>query len=438
MRHLLSMALLVAGCGDDGGPTDAAVMDAARMDAAQDGGGTDMLSILVVAMADQEPMVGATVALDTPGGRVEQRTGADGKATFDGLDLAQPHTVIAHAAGYAVFSYSELTRDEIGRLRTDGIVETDGSVRLALDRVRDTSGFITLSGTAAGMVNMGNYLAIDSTAESDDFHQMMGAAWQLDVPPGAPLTVVGVEVQLGAATGLVRGFRQDFLQWLTRDIPAPVADTMVALDFATDAVTPEPVVTGSFAVPTSADFFARASANVILRTDFDHGFTALGQPTEITFDMATNRFRYTLQHVDIGTAPAELVTTFVLAHGPRASLANLRGNMTGGDVDPGFIEPIDPVFPEFGIPHSLHDEISWDPVSELHSVAVQVVVDGVVVWVASGPGSATVRAIPEPPSSFDVGALTGTVDGRIVACGWNLGERRCERFAVGRGFELVP
>src|SRR5688572_10096594 len=223
MGRLLVVALVVAGCGDDGGGTDAAVMDAARMDSGQDGGGggTDMLAVLIVDAADQAPMAGATVALDTPGGRVEQQTGADGKTTFSGLDLARPHAVIAHAAGYAVFSYSELTRDDLARLDTDGIIEPDGSMRVALVPVSDTAGFITLSGTAAGMMNTGNQLAIDTTAESDDFHQMMGAAWEIDVPPGAPLTVVGVELEIGAATGLVRGFRQDFLQWLRKDIPAP-------------------------------------------------------------------------------------------------------------------------------------------------------------------------------------------------------------------------
>lgn len=438
----IACLLLTGGCGDDSGSTDAGrpAPDAPPGDSgAVDGGGAgnDELTVEVVAAsrveAERTPLEGATVALDGPDGRVELQTDAAGRVTFTGLTLSESHTVTAHLEGRNLFTVAGIDRTRLDTsLADEALLAPDGAVRLPLgERPLAPDELVTVTGTVSGMLDEGHFLNITATS-GFDAHQDTGTAFELEVEPGEAFDLYVIEFHPGEEIIEGRGYTTVFDQVRKVSVDALDADATVDVDFADGTIATQ-TSTGSFSSPPG-EFFERADLFVFLRSSFETDFAGLGGLQRL--ELVGDRFELEATTWAEGRSDEEVITQFFFQTGPRFSGANLTGDRLDDDTDIVFQSPVDPVTPAFGVAHPMEEAITWDLV-ETEGFSVQVTVDDRFLWqVVAGP-SATSVIIPDPPSSAS-DLLDGEIEGRIITCGLNLSEGRCDRFAAGRVFELVP
>jgi len=442
-RPVFALALvLLLGCGDDDARTDAGRDSGPIADA---GPSAQSLTLFVfeVVGTTETPLAGATVALDpAAGARVEQTTGADGKTTFEGLDLDAGVSFAVYAdLDHVISSVGTLTRTDFPRLMASGLINGGGELRMGLGLVEPPER-VTLSGTATNMTDTSHLLQVWALAPGATTSVMTGPAWSLKLPPTAdPFRLFVYEWFQPVGTTSARGFELTTVKYVLQNQPAVSADTTVDIDLSATGETPA-TFSGSFAIP-SGGFFDEADGNLWIRTPPEQGSAIIGHMNRIDVNTAGTAFEYEGQAVAIPGVTA-FTSHFTLSDSPRFSEVVLREDLRSGSHDPGFLEPPEPTRPAFGVVQPLHDPIEWttrdtDP-RFIVFLNRGLGANARTIWSHSAlPVGSTQTAFPQPPSTVDAGALfSDTVDGRVVACDWSAVERRCLRTAVARSFELAP
>ncbi|MBI5502403.1 MAG: carboxypeptidase regulatory-like domain-containing protein [Deltaproteobacteria bacterium] len=408
---------VAAGCGDDdsavddGGRDDgnsegAADADAdgdAEPDAEGDGGGeadaaTGTLSVLVTAHEwyDDEghPAEGATVAVDKPGGeRVEETTGADGRATFGAIDWSLGDASITAALeGYVVHS------------RT-GVAEVDGEVELGLFRRGPSPDLVELSGTALGMAADANTLSVGTTIRGEAYWSD-GPDWSIQVEPGAAFAIVAAERHSGP------GFSGQHLEmiidhWLLVDHAAITAATTFDLDFATGA-TPT-VVEGSFPMPARAESRLRTNGLGWITSFLTVGSATVSYPTVTDPASDWNSVEYTVEYVEpAGVDVADVRTQYCLVQSDNYSCAIEDGYPAAGAQAVTLLDLPRMIHPSGLTPYPLHDPIEWEAWdNEVYPLLV-LEDDAGRVWTIRGAMDATSMVVPTLPSIVDEAELLGT------------------------------
>ena len=399
-----------------------------------DGGGAGVLTVRVVTWVrppgEYRPIVGATVALDAPGGGLtEARTGTDGRVTFSTLDWsAGPAAVTAHAEGFVVTSRVDVTEAEGEVVVPCGAA--DGAA---------PAGWPVISGTAAGMLDEAHGLAVTTTASSYGWGDT-GPSWQLAVPPDTAFTLVAQEQHPDGATARIID------QWAMLEVPALDTSTTLALDFATP-LTPVSV-TNSVSLPPRADSPLRSRAMAYWwasSLDSDLGLT-VGQEEAAVRSADGNTWDMHGEYVVV-PGVEQPVALYVLWEGLARGLyayAIVDGHPTDGAQAFQFLDVPRMISPPDAVErHPLRDPIEWESFDEGTGIGLLIYRSGVLVWVivAHPPTEATTLTVPHLPSTTSDATLLGTTNVRaqLFSCADLLPPSRICRRATNTGqFVLQP
>ncbi len=347
-----------------------------------------------------DPVEGATVALDAPGGRrSELTTGADGRVTFEGLDWS---------AGTA-----DVTVHEEGHLLRS-MVQIDGSeeeVTVGLVPEDESDGFVEIHGRASNMSDADHQLAVYATS-ARTFTRDTGYFWSLMVEPGVDFTLVAAEHE--PITRSLRSCSQQVHGWVVLDHAAVAEDTAVDIDFASPAT---PVnVSSSVAVPDVRAESPLAGSTSIYSVVNDEwlyvGFSEHTAPS-------TDGTAFDLDFEYVEPAGLSAVQTIYRVAPMDTYLGYSRvvvaGYPVAGTHDLGFLDLPD-VHQNHMTYYPLREtEFSWD----LYDSGVEVFLDINFelsvpellrpLWRVDAPTDATSIRVPEPPSTFlETTSLEGT------------------------------
>jgi hypothetical protein len=408
---------LLAACGEDAeapasqsdsGDQDADLPDAeAGPEAAPDTAPDDVLPDvpeppdLVLSVLDpslfpnpsQEwaPIEGATVAVDLPSGsRIELVSDSAGKVTVPAAGFEEDTiTFVAHKQGYAVWSWETTVKD------------ATAYPWLLLYSLSDPE-LVTVSGTAIGMTSAAHQLMVNAST-SFDTSQKPGASFDVDVPPGQPFSLLGLEFT-GCAQACPRCTCQTFSQWTRLDHEAIDTDATVDIDFAT---TLEPKqTTGTIVLPDDPEsrMYTTAHPYVVVNSfegAIQHGFSL---STELSEDNAS--FSYLAEHVAWDGAP-DVTTTYYLIDnaGYGRSYLSVEGYPQDGATVSGFLD-IPAISSPLGRSMGLLDAFEWTPL-ETTDARMMLIRNGRVVWTATVTDASRLQ-LPPPPTSVDVLDLLGT------------------------------
>ncbi len=348
----------------------------------------------------EDPVEGATVALDAPGGRrSELTTGADGRVTFEGLAWS------AGTADVTVFKEAHLLRS---------LVQIDGSedeVTVGLVPEDESDGLVRINGRASNMSDADHNLAVYAT-NARSFTRDIGYFWSLPVEPGVDFTLVAAEHE--TITRSARTFSQQVHGWVVLDHAAVTGDTAVDIDFASPAT---PVnVSNAVAMPDVRAGSPLAGATSIYSVVKDEwlyvGFSEHTAPSSdgTAFDLdfeyvepagLTNvQTIYRVQPVDTFLGYSRVV---------------VAGYPEAGTHELGFLDLPD-VHQDHMAYYPLREtEFSWDlydsGVEVFLHISFELSVPELLLplWRVDAPTDATSIRVPEPPSTFlETTSLEGT------------------------------
>jgi len=434
----LGLCLAGGGCGDD---DITPLIDAGMVDS--DVGG-NRLTVLVfetmrgVAM----PISGATVALDPVGAaRLEQTTGVDGKTTFVGVELSAGAAVTASAGADRAIKSTAFLGAQLPELEAVGLANAAGEVTLELTLLAPPE-TLTLSGIATGLADNGHLFQVSALLPgAAPPPERAGPGWSLPIPRTTePFQILGCEYMRFPGTTSPRGSELTVFAWLLQNQTAVDGDTTIDIDMSTAAETPVPY-SGSFPVPSGA-FFDEARASMTIRVAPALGSAIIGHTRRIDINADGTAFDYEGEAITVAGA-TDLYAQYILADTPKFSAAYLRGDPRTAAQDPAFLEPPEPTSPAFGVDHPLHAPITWTSRDANAMFNISLVrgsgASALTVWRLSVPTGARQASFPNLPSTVDAAMLfSDTVDGRIIACDYDVAERRCLRSATARSFTLTP
>lgn len=434
---VIGLCFAVAGCGDDVVP----LVDAGAADSGPVGNSLTVLAFETIGRVAM-PISGATVALDQVGAaRMEQTTGADGKTTFVGVDLAAGASVTAAAGPDRAIRSATFSEAELPGLQTLGLANAAGEITLELTPLAPPDS-ITLSGTATGLADNGHLFMVSALAPgANPPAEHAGPSWSLSMPSTAdPFPMVACEYMRFPGTTSPRGSELTVFAWLLQSQAAVSADATIDIDMSTASETPAPYA-GSFTIPTGG-FFDEARASMSIRTAPALGSAIIGNTRRIDISADGTAFDYEGEAITVAGA-TDLYTQIILAKTPQFSMAYLRGDLRTGAHDPALLEPPEPTSPAFGVDHPLHAPITWISRDANAMFNLSLMrgsgTNAVIVWRLSVPTGSRQAAFPQLPSTVDAAALfSDIVDARINACDYSAEEQRCLRSAVARAFTLTP
>ncbi|NUO50956.1 MAG: hypothetical protein HOV80_19045 [Polyangiaceae bacterium] len=333
------------------------------------------------------PAVGVHVWLDLEDGtHLESTTDATGK-----VELTISEAAKAQKGDIVVF-------DDDGAFTAyvDQVIES-----LAIDvwLFRAPTKGISLSGDLLGLSNPGHYHTI-TAIPALDFHQAVGASWEIEIPSGIPVTLLGLEFGLGTDPVSPRGVSQSFFAWTSVTVPALERDTSIDLDFAAEK-TPTSFE-GSFPLPSGDGPLASEGTGYLT---VNCGPTAAlaatfcGAATRLDIDADGERFDYIAEYLPEGP---EYSTVYMLLDGSRYSQVAVEGPPTSLDhtVAPVELpEIIEPAQSELAWGHA----VRWQASAEAAEMAGALMIagsNGQLGRIFVPPGATEVRW-PALPSSVE-------------------------------------
>jgi hypothetical protein len=429
---LVALWSSAAGCGDDDGrPLDSGAGDGGGTDTGGSGG--EDYSVVVID-GDGAPRPGALVGFDAPGGgRFEETTGADGTATFPGVDWSVGEgTVTVVADGYVPHSHVQITPEVIAR-----DVDPAGNHRLLL-AIRQPPERVTIRGTIANPMSIAHRFNVIPAVVGATVYNDVGPTWSAEVPVAEPFRLTALEYEF---VGVFGDFTQTIHAATTVESPALTADTTIDLDLATpitfqtvDGTLPRPPADHPL---SGADPYFVVSSFDSDNSEFLGGATAMAPTADGT------GVDYTASWFDPGDVTEPLVR-FIYSDPPLITQVIVDGFPTAGIQDVTFLVPPDVVTPAFGDALPLHDPITLGA-SGGDDIAIGVaVIDGTesyIRWAVLVPPGSTTFAVPELPASVpesDVIVAGETYTGRIQLCDRRPDTLVCQRQALGRAFDLTP
>jgi len=375
-------------------------------------------------VASPTPMEGATVAADLPGGeRVEATTGADGQATFEGVDWSLgTATVTAFSPGYRPITWM-------------GLTEEDQRQTYYMFNV-DAPPWAPVSGTASNPDPQSTTLTLSPTVPGTG-HQSSSFDFTIGVAPDTPFSLVALQWAFGPTPSSNREVSQDFFGWTHVEHAAITGPTTVDVDLA-DQLTPV-AVAGTMVLPTDP-----ASA---LRTDgwayyqvqtWDTG-AYLGFVTRTHLAASEDEFTYVGEHVVVPDA-GDVVTVYYVGFGDGGiTVIREAGYPEDGATIQGFLEPPNitrPANPGVGVPLTDPIELAT-PDSDVEVVTLGILKQGAPRWILSAKAGATTFEVPALPSTANPAeVLGGGVLEGVIYLQADCDELECARYVGSEPFRL--
>jgi hypothetical protein len=348
---------------------------------------------------DGVPLQGATVALDAPGGeRFEQVTGADGKATFEGIDWSVGlFTASAHMEGYNIVTFAGF--DAVAT------IEAGEPSTYLMNITSEPPESLTVTGTATGLVDPGHSYIVN-VQRSWVASQWWGNSFETftaTVPRDAPFTLQGVEYEgtypgPGIDMPIYRVMQMDF-DPITEDI------SNLVLDFAAHEVQTHTADVW-FSMPPRAASPLRTGTPACYV--FDESPYPLGWAIRANISADGNLFDALLLWSEPSWVVDVTTQCIVYSQGMGSSTTFAAGFPQPGkmydlmDV-PRWISPADPA-----TPYPLHGTLEWELFDQ--GVEPQLVIWDVnkPIWIVYVADDAETLTLPEPPSSVDPITFLGT------------------------------
>ncbi len=443
------------GCSDDDstGDNNNTLQDAG-VDAAPDAGPQGESITFRVLDGDSSedgtpvPLMGATVAVDLPGGeRVEYTTDADGRVVVDGIDWSLgTMTTQAYYPGKGLVSFvaadASFTAETIA-------LSAEGDAEFFLMDVVPTvtpPTYVEVTGSATGLVDPTNTLIVlpigaPSTTPSD------GPAtddYSFDVAANEEFTLLAFEYTWnGFANGL--GYEQLIDRVMTMPVDPLLDATTIDIDLAAYETTLQTVD-----LSVSRNFRAESpllDLPLYVNVMTNYNGWGVGWAHHSDVNTAGDAHDVTLRWTEIaGVEEPYTWYRYIQGNNELYSIYRQPGYPEAGTVPalldiPDWIAPANPA-----MAHPLHDVISYEIFEDvtIHQLYLlknngnaYVVVQVVVIADCQDVVSFT---IPEPPSTVDTAALYGTSPllGQLVAGDPDANFEFFERYAVPELILVAP
>jgi hypothetical protein len=415
----LWVGLCAQGCSDDGSTVDAAVDGPTVVDGppAVDMGqdvavGESQTFIVAERTEASKPLQGATVALDPPGGgeRIEKKTDADGKVTFDIDWTAGDVTVTGHLDGYAMETFTNLNPARIAAM-PDSRKEGEALKILLYPLVSTAPESVSVSGTVTGLKDPAHDVVVNvqrSTVASE-WKGTATETFKVTAPKGADFVLQGLEMEDSVILPSGQGYQMTIHQVAHQAVNAVAQDTTgVALDFAAHAVATQ-----------------TADATVVLPKRKDSPLR-VGWPNCYVFNPESSYSNGWSKQVEVQPAQDQLAVTFIWTEPTWAQELSTYcrvSNAVTGDVSVmrekgcpkagAITQPMLDV-PRWVTPdstataHPLFSTMEWELFDKNTGTYLIYYKGKQLVWLVLMGPDATSVVVPQPPSSVDKTALFGS------------------------------
>lgn len=360
--------------------------------------------------ASAPPVSAAAIAVDLPGGRrLDLKTGADGRATIDGIDWSAGRmSITAWAAGRVVGSVLGMGKANLATLGAGGVF------RICLLK-RPAATTVDVTGVAKNMTDTSHSLIVSASDAPGQVVVSAGTSpYSLPVWTGGAGMVVACEMQ-GTVTG--RTLAQTFFGWTKADHPALQSTATLDLDFATKLPTSK--VSGHLKLPSNATSALRTRAFGYLRVStFESASqgTVTGLPTSSAPNAAGDMIDFSAEYVDLPSAGTPVTLYVLQVNNAVQSFVWRRGTPKDGATIDGFLDAFTLVQPRGTA--SLHADIEIaSPDSNQEGVAPGIALanaKGELAWTAmSWNRTVPTFRLPDLPAGVAVSDALG--DGPYVA-----------------------
>lgn len=456
MRTSLALALLLSACGDDASPdpdagrpdagppaVDAGAPDAGAPDAGPappDAGRTVDVAFVATrgtGVSDQAPAAGATVTLDLASGeRLEATADEDGRVELEAVALDGASVTAFVDEDHSLASIVELSEGRVAALIEEGHPQTDGALHLpCVLRASRASTLFLLGDAVAGL---GNRLGVSVIAPASTFDVRDALRFQVDVPDGAPFTVLFIDMaEVVAPDRTVGRLGTEVNVYGYAAVRSPGIDRhlMRDVDYTDD---------GIMALDTVGGSFGHARRGGVFETGTTYGFVhdadtlgVVGLLTRMDRDELGDR----IELESLYTMPegvTDLLTSYTYEDPPLLSRLLVPGPPADESIELVFPTPPQVMRPSPGTDSLLGDAVGWRGDDAPHRITVLDARDDLLWSVVVPPGldEARVPELPEPATRaalFDAEPFRG----RVALCAaWTRGH--CGELALGRTFRVLP
>lgn len=363
--HTVGLAVLAAACGDDDGTGTSTSSSSSTTTGATTGSGMttsssssssssstgggeqDTFSAIVIDGPTMMPLEGAGVAIDLEDGtRVEGLSDANGEVTLSFPATTTWASAIAHQDGrnFVVFP-GGMFQEPI-----QFFLDPDGS---------DTTGMVTVSGTATNMNSNADLLAVIAQLASGRqvaFEQESVSMYELLIPADDDFTLTFINGSPFAPSG--QDFTRTLQSYVTSQQTGINVDTTIDVDFAT-GIAPSGSFTTSLA--KAADASLAANGFAIVNAASDNGFA--GGSTSCVHDAVNDEYDCTGDLYDNGATVSSTFYVIMDKASPqepgRLVQAMVPGGPPSGLVDPDFPNPPTVTAPSGAGPHPVDTPMQY-------------------------------------------------------------------------------
>lgn len=403
---MLGLALLTCACigappVGDGQTTTTTVGDVGtdESDEGEDPEPDAGLVVLVWAQpgypSQLEPAQGAIVAVDTPDGRLEVFTDAEGRAVFE--DFEWSGAAIDVTAALPEFRL----RSRLGLV--EGDANEDGEIEIEVDRSGVSDGPLEISGPVLNKTSDSHDVIIGVEGGTGFWNSSL--QWSSYVLPDQAFGVVALEISY-VNDGGWRSIHNPIYGWFVTHSEGIVEDTVLPVDFA--EVPPSTVVEGSFMMPANPDSILRADSWSFISVTTNHGHGPMvGRAirTAVSDDGETCDFEIGV----VSPAWAQELRTCYRLNDPDGANYNSSTSCLDGppEVSVPELDFLEPPIPAPVANRGLHDPIEFANIDEGVRAEVNVMFQQQSLWFVTGPligpdPNASIT-IPAPPTGFENG-----------------------------------
>ncbi len=416
-----------AGCGDDDSSGN---NNNVQADAGVDAATGDTVRFKAVEMdtesATYVPVAGVLVAFDAPDGeRTEVTTGADGLATFEGVDWSQGDAAVTmYLEGYALVSAVNLDETSYN----DSLDESQ-SVPVPLQPLQAPApDSVTLSGSATGMDDPTRQLVVNTPAILDavansEFHGTGTQTWSVDVPTGEPFILQAIEGEYTALSS-GQGYNAPIYQVMQMEYgPVSADETDIELDFDAYGMTTY-TADVSVTMPTRTDSPIRTGGIPYCFVCASNSAYCHGWPTYE--DVVDNHNRIDLSFLWVDPDYVEDTYWFCRVTGDNGevALSKYEGKPTQDQVEtlidaPTWVTPADPT-----VAHDITEPLEWTFYEDVNVTYISFAANNIARWIIYAGPNATTATVPEPPTGVSYSTALGAhpvaklVGGTFVNGAW--------------------
>ncbi len=357
--------------------------------------------------AGRQPLEGASVAVDLPGGgHAEATTGADGRASFDADWSKGTAAVTAWKQGTSMFSWL-------------GVSAASANVGIVLQPL-EAPQTVTVTGNGVNMTDATkNWLAVSSTAADTSWYDKAGAAYNLDLRVGESFVIVADEWTPLTAP-CPRCLAQQVFGWVAINHAAISAPLTLDIAFS-HKIADVHHFSGHATVPTATDSVLRQSDDGLIAYVIYSESALTGLLTNTQLNADESAFNYVGEYVDVGgTAP--VVTRYMLNGYPSPSLQvvsyiDQKGFPQDGATISGFLEPANITKPaDPTTPTSILDPVVWTGAAPDARPYLEIISDS-GIWIVGERVGITSITVPAPPSVVDLATFLGASPTGLVFLG---------------------